>query len=287
MQVVIPHARRSNELLARNLPFIRRNIEHRSIVVITDRENAGTLASLAGDDVELVDEDALQSGLSLEFVKKSFEGSVVPPRRAGWYFQQLLKMAWALRPECDEWYLVWDSDTFPLRPISLFDGEGTPLFTGSSEHNAVYFESIDALLGIRRQVEFSFIAENMLIRREYMLEMIAEIQGSKSAKGATFFEKIIRAALATSDPYRAFSEFECYGNFVAARHPGSYRRTYRSSSRKGARRFGLSPSRFDLARLARRFEIVSFERWDRIIPPIVAANKLISVLAHPFLRAKA
>ena len=40
--------------------------------------------------------------------------------RAGWYVQQYIKMQFA-RFTKDEYYLIWDSDTIPLKPVELFD----------------------------------------------------------------------------------------------------------------------------------------------------------------------
>ena len=39
------------------------------------------------------------------------------PRATGWYFQQLLKYSYAYENVEDDYYLIWDADTIPLRPI--------------------------------------------------------------------------------------------------------------------------------------------------------------------------
>jgi hypothetical protein len=280
MQIIIPHARRNNGLLLSNVPFICENLDHRSVVILTEKDNIPRISAAAREGVTIVDEDSICPSLTLAGARRKFAGTPVPERRAGWYFQQFLKMAWSLNGECDEWYVVWDSDTFPLRPITLFDEGGAPLFTASEEHNSVYFQTIEALVGLKRQVGFSFVAENLLIKRAIMREIIGEILDNGKIEGATFFEKIENAALSAADPYRAFSEFELYGNFAIARYPGLYRRTERRSSRKGARRFGLTPSSYDLQRLSRKYDVVSFEHWDRIIPPLIAVNKIASIIAH-------
>jgi hypothetical protein len=281
LQIVIAHAKRNNDLLERNLPYIRENIGHSSIVVLTEKGNAPNLPTASGESLRVLEEDSIMPGLSLAAVKAAFEGTAVPERRAGWYFQQFLKMAWSLREDCEEWYLVWDSDTFPLRPIALFDEAGKALFTSSNERNPAYFETIDLLLGPGRRADFSFISENMLINRAIMRELIGRIAGNEGIEGADFFDKILAAVKKSSDPYCAFSEFETYGNFAMSHRPELYCMTRRSSSRKGARRFGLKPSKRDLDRLSRRFDIVSFERWDRIVHPFVAINKLFSFVSAP------
>ena len=47
------------------------------------------------------------------------------PSSINWYYQQFLKMAYA-RTCPSEYYLCWDSDTIPLRKISMFDENKKP-----------------------------------------------------------------------------------------------------------------------------------------------------------------
>lgn len=285
VQVVIPHVSRNNELLRRNAPYLRDNLDHSSIVVLTDGGNVPELSRWLGDEFLVLDEDAIFPGLTHRAVETAFSGTAVPARRAGWYYQQFLKMAWAFHGSCADWYVVWDSDTFPLRRLRLFGESGEPLFSMSHEHNPVYFETLDRLLGLKRQAERSFVAENMLIKKAIMAELVDAINAKAELGGGAFFEKILAAVKLSSDPYRAFSEFETYGTYAMARHPGLYGEIVRLSTRKGARRFGLKPSRYDLARLSRRFEIASFESWDRIVPPLISLNKLVSLVVYPFIKA--
>ncbi|MEI3192244.1 MAG: DUF6492 family protein [Lachnospiraceae bacterium] len=56
--------------------------------------------------------------------------------RSGWYFQQFLKFGYAQVCE-DEYYIVWDSDTVPLHPISHFQ-DGKPVFTKKEEMEPPY-----------------------------------------------------------------------------------------------------------------------------------------------------
>lgn len=281
MQIVIAHAERNNDLLARCLPYIRKNIQSEGIFVLTEGENARRLGVEIGPVAMFMDEDALIPGLTLGSVKRSFAGTVVPERRSGWYYQQFLKMAWALSDGCEEWYAVWDSDTFPLKPLSLFDDQHRPLFTAKPEYNEIYFETTERLLGYRRVVDYSFVAENMVFSRKIMRELIDAIKAGNTAR--SFADNILSAVMLASNPYKAFSEFETYGNYVMKYYPGLYQAVTRKSTRKGARRYGLSPSEKDLARLALRYDVASFERWDRIFLPFIILNKGVSQLLYPFL----
>ena len=60
---------------------------------------------------------------------------------AGWYYQQFLKMAYC--NHCDnEYYLTWDADTIPLRPISMFHSSGAPYLFTKTEYMASYFKTL-------------------------------------------------------------------------------------------------------------------------------------------------
>ena len=53
--------------------------------------------------------------------------------RAGWYVQQFIKMQFA-RYTQDEYYLIWDSDTIPVRQINMFDDKLRPVFDMRTEY---------------------------------------------------------------------------------------------------------------------------------------------------------
>ena len=64
------------------------------------------------DDWQLIDENTMVAGLSFSevfgYLKKKGCDSV---NKVGWYFQQFLKLAFALTSYCKGYYLTWDSDT--------------------------------------------------------------------------------------------------------------------------------------------------------------------------------
>ena len=284
MQIVIIHSKRDNEILSRCIPYIIRYVSVNGIHIITQKDNIQEIRSKFSDSINVLNEDEIIPGLEFGNIKNGLKKCTIPEKRYGWYFQQFLKMAWAMNDLAKEWYMVWDSDTIPLHNIKFFDESGKPVFTTKTEFNKVYFETIYMILGLERQVNHSFIAENMLIKKSIMQELIKEIEKTDALDGNKFFEKIMAAIIKSSSPYYAFSEFETYGNYVISKYPDLYSVIIRMSCRKGARRFGLKPTNFDLSRLARRFEIVSFERWDRIIPVFIFLNKIISFLIYPFTK---
>ena len=142
--------------------------------VITRRADFADFQSALGPDAVLLDENELISTMTLADLKR------IPLARlsqgSGWYFQQLLKYQFAfLKPE-DDYYLIWDADTIPLRPMEFFDEDGRMLLTKSDEYHRPYFETYEKLLGRPAQRDFSFISQHILVRKTILREMLGEIE---------------------------------------------------------------------------------------------------------------
>ena len=136
-----------------------------------------------------------------------------------WYYQQFLKMAYATVCK-EDYYLSWDVDTIPVKKIDMFAENGKPYFDIKPEYNTSYFVTIERLFGYTKIIQDSFISEHMLFNKDYMLEMIDEIEKT-SFEGNAFYEKIL-SAVGTDNLKLGFSEFETFGTFVAMRHQSTY-----------------------------------------------------------------
>ena len=64
--------------------------------------------------------------------------------RVGWYEQQFLKMEYSKICKND-YYLIWDSDTIPIKPVKMFDNN-KPIFDMKKEHHSPYFITLDKLI---------------------------------------------------------------------------------------------------------------------------------------------
>lgn len=177
--------------------------------------------------------------------------------RAGWYYQQFLKLEF-YKICTDEYYLVWDADTIPLRNIELFNEQGMPYLDVKTEYNPPYFDTIYNLLGIKKAIEPSFISEHMLFKKTYVEEMLTEINES-SLNGTCYYDKIFSAIEYPS--LSAFSEFETYGTWICARHSNSYRIRNWSSIRNTGYFTGKDNlTEDDLKWLATGFDAATFEK---------------------------
>lgn len=180
--------------------------------------------------------------------------------RPGWYYQQFLKMAYHEICNCD-YYMSWDADTIPLHPIHMFNDDHKPFFDIKLEYNPGYFKTIKNLFGFEKVIPESFISEHMLFRKDYMAELIAEINAMQF-EGDTFYEKIFYSIDLDNLKY-GFAEFETYGTWVSMRHNETYELRTWSSMRKGGNFFRYDElTEEDITWLSRSFDAITFESYN-------------------------
>lgn len=255
---------------ARDLPVLEiavrqlfRTVKLRSIHVLAPTMDCERMKRKLGNQVIVVSEDEFIPGVTLE----QFRRLNAPhfPRAAGWYFQQLLKLQFAFVDPEDEYYLIWDADTVPLRPMRFFDSNGRMLLTKATEFHPPYFETYRRLFGEEPNREFSFIAQHMLVQKSIAREMLKKIE--QRIEGPDHWAWKIMRALPEAG-HNLFSEYETYGHFVKNHHPEHVEFVARTWLREGTQRTGGAlPSEKCLAELADEFEFVAFERaapfWRR------------------------
>ena len=185
------------------------------------------------------------------------------PLHAGWYIQQLIKLNYS-RFTNDDYYLIWDSDTIPVRDIALQTRTPPrrPYFDLKTHHHEPYFRTISKILpGVSKKVKGSFISEHMLIKSQYMREMINEIENNPELVGENFQERIINAIDINDLRGSGFSEFETYGNYVMTRYPEAYELRKWRSLRTGMRLYTDIDERNEKW-LAKYYDAVSIEKWQ-------------------------
>lgn len=200
------------------------------------------------DDVKAVIEDV-------------FGGKEVTRGFVGWYYQQFLKMQYA-RVCQDEFYLAWDGDTVPVRPIEMTNGEGKPYFDWKRECNPIYFTTMGKLFpGMTKVIEPSFISEHMLFSKKMMTQMIEEIEGAAHLTGKAFYERILRAIGPQDLNGNGFSEFETYGTYMALKDPYMYALRRWTSFRCCGQYFSVEDiTEEEMDWLSKDFHAISFEK---------------------------
>ena len=259
--IIIPAAKKDCQKVLENLPLLQENLPHRSIVVLASSEAAPLFQNIS--NVRFLDENRIVPGMTLKSVSDTIIRKGGKASRAGWYFQQFLKLGYATICS-DDYYLLWDADTIPLRPLTFLDGT-TMLFNRKEEHHPPYFETIRTLfhgkLAIPPNGEHpSFISEGMIIDRVIMQEMLQAILSSSGTKEP--FWRIILGAIPEAELSRSgFSEFETYGYYLLNFHPDRYRERLLRTQRNGYKEFGRRLSVDELRKLP--YDTISFEEWDR------------------------
>ncbi len=244
------------------------NLPARRVLFVGNAQVGGLVAAsgLGGKVGFVCEEDILPFAKVHEVVgdilRDILRGQELPRGITGWYYQQFLKMQYA-RVCRDDYYLVWDGDTIPCKPFSMFCGEsGTPYLDLKMEYREEYFVTLSKLFpGMGKCMEKSFISEHMLMHCGIMKQMLAEIEDSAGLAGETFWEKILRAVGIDNIQESSFSEFETYGTYAYLRHPGAYcLRDWHSFRLAGAFFDPDTISERDFAWLAKDFAAVSFEK---------------------------
>lgn len=215
----------------------------------------------------------------LNFTVKDISLHQIPsfPQRAGWFFQQFLKLGFASHPMARENYLVWDADTIPLKPME-FCRDGKILFTRGLEYFGEYFDTIEDLFGFKSAFACSVISQHSLLEKALINEMFAFVKRKRSIP--SFYECVLKSCVKRRSAF--FSEYETYAAFLARHRPHKYLCVRRRWFRNAAALSAVPPSRFWLSFLAKFFDFATFEAWD--IGPkraVKSLAKLIWAVAIP------
>lgn len=262
--VIIPVAFKDYSFLKKSYKYLCENLGAEHIFILTNAKLASYLPSIIKNDSKfvIIDEDHLLSGLTYEAIHLIIKSQGREHTNTGWFFQQFLKMGFALSDYCqNDYYLSWDADTIPLQPISFFDEDERPYFTMKTEYHKPYFIAIKKLLGIDKINDGSYIAEHMMFNKRIMCELIDKIQES-SVEGVIWYEKILNSIVSEFESTDSFSEFETYGSFCKLNYPSFYVERQMPCFRRG----GLIQGRFVrdniLQKLGEDFAVSSFEIYD-------------------------
>lgn len=256
--IIIPVTERNLQMLNIVVVYLRKNVPHGKVVCIG---RSSLEKGCQGINCEFIDEDYLYEGLTYAVIKNMIiQRDQYSGWRTGWYLQQFLKMAYAFSCE-DNYYLVWDVDTIPINRIEMLDQEGKPFFDIKEEYHRPYFTLIKKLFHsqIKRENEFSYISEHMLINTDYMKRMVCEIDNDSMLEGNNFFQKIINTILDIDLGGSGFSEFETYGNYVYRRFPGIYQFRKLRTLRNGDRYLHYPPREPELRWAAASYDIITLE----------------------------
>lgn len=198
------------------------------------------------------------------------QGRELPRGITGWYYQQFLKLSYAYRCE-DEYYLIWDGDTFPCHDINMFsasvDGmDPVPYLDLKREEHPQYFETMARLIpGMEKVIGPSFVSEHMLFKKDIVLDLLKRFEANEQIEGSTFWEKVLHAVGCDRMQESSFSEYETYGTYVALTNPTAYKLREWHSFRLGAEFYDPQTiSERDYRWLGADFDAISFEKGQTV-----------------------
>ncbi len=254
--VIMPISQKDVSCAKLSMKYVFQYIRPKRIIIIA---NSKLKNEFHMDQVEFIDEDQMVKDLNLDCIRKLLAERMANIQRSGWYFQQFLKMAYAKVCK-DEYYLIWDSDTIPLRKIHFFI-DNKPCLDLKKEYCEGYFSTIYQLLGLRKKIDKSFICEHMLINTTIMLDLIDKIEKRNQS---VFYEAIISNIADKDINGSGFSEFETYGTYVLNYYEGFYKIRNSKKVLRHGKRYLMEPSESNLAWAAKSYWNISFEDSDTI-----------------------
>lgn len=207
--VVIPYHAKDEPMLLPAIESLRRNARACGTIFVV-----GASCPPLPWGAEWVDESTLSIRLS------DVAARLPTTDRAGWYYQQLLKLcAPQLIPRLRPTFLVWDSDSV-LKTPQDFVRDGKPMLSASTEHHPPYFAHMARLLpGLGRATNDSGVAHHCVFHVPILSDLVARVE---AAHGKPFWQ----AFLDVVDPQEArgsgASEYELYFHFAHAHHPGAF-----------------------------------------------------------------
>lgn len=155
----------------------------------------------------------------LPFGKDAIDYRIGGYDRAGWVYQQLLKLASDTLTSGND-YLLMDADTALMRPQVFRLGDRHVLLH-SDEFNAPYFEVCARLLGWPPRTLLSCVAHNMAISVPRLRALRAHLE---QRHGKPWHEAILAAV--DYSAISGFSEYELYGQWCLERYPETTEREY-------------------------------------------------------------
>lgn len=232
------------------------NIDSQNYCVVVPHDDLEKFKAVSPKSFAVLDEELVLEGIQLSTVRERMPKH--NQDRAGWYFQQLLKLGALARCSAsdEDLVLIWDADTIPLKKLS-FEQDGRLIYFMGHENHRPYFEVIKKLLQIERKVDFSFIAQSFILKKKWLNEFLAELE---QISGLRWPEAILGAI--DFEEISGFSEYETLGNWLMTRHKDQIAFSTAKWERLGFSKAELHD--LDSYQLANpTISFISFEAWDK------------------------
>lgn len=215
LDIIIPVINKDFDVLPHTLEGIRNNLKHPvgDILIVAPKESS-IISFCKKNWCKFIDEDTV-----FPFNKRQIKYLVDGIDRAGWLFQQLVKLH-GDKLSSQKHFLIVDADTVFIRPC-IFEHRGKIIFNQSDEFHKPYFDLYERLLGEKPKSALSFVCHSMLFEKKKLWQLKRKIEKIHNKK---WYEAIIDEL--DTKQFSAFSELELYGNFILSYYPSKMIREY-------------------------------------------------------------
>jgi hypothetical protein len=175
-----------------------------------------------------------------------------------WYLQQFIKISALKNMKNEDVFLIWDSDTIPLKKIIFFDKKKYAFYKGSENHKP-YFDLIEKIFKIKKKLTFSFIAQCLICKGRWVNTFFAHIKSNYKKS----WQKVLINNI-NFNQNNGFSEYETLGSFFHKNFSKEMKFLKNKWCRNGNSEIG-SIKNFSLYRekLAKKYDFVAFEKSDQ------------------------
>ena len=175
-----------------------------------------------------------------------------------WYLQQFIKISALKNMKNEDVFLIWDSDTIPLKKIIFFEKKKYAFYKGSENHKP-YFDLIEKIFKIKKKLTFSFIAQCLICKGIWVNTFFAHIRRDYKKS----WQKVLINNI-NFNQNNGFSEYETLGSFFHKNFSKEMKFLKNKWCRNGNSEIG-SIKNFSLYRekLAKKYDFVAFEKSDQ------------------------
>jgi hypothetical protein len=192
------------EILKKNIVYAKKNIiGYRKIFVLSQK-------NFFPEDKEITFINEKEFPFDKEKIAK-----YSPKGRAGWYFQQFLKLYFleVVGKRALDNLLIVDADCAFIRKTNFFEGD-IPLYNYEIGYHTPYYEILERVFGFGNQTKnMSGTVHHMLYQRKYLKEILEFVR--KKSKKELWLEIMEKADKKTIS---GFSEQDLYFNYMLKFH---------------------------------------------------------------------
>jgi hypothetical protein len=233
---------------------ITRYINAESFKVIVPKNEVAAFRNITCKEIEVVSENEELKDIDI-YATAAKLGS---KKRAGWYYQQLLKIHSLSQTSHDAINVIWDADTLPLKPLNFIAEDGRLIFYTSDEHHQPYFDHIKHTLHLNKIITTSFIAQCFPAKTAWVKSYLTALE---QYNNCSWIDAIL-LHINKEEPY-GFSEYESMGTYFTHNFMQQMIFSNAKWERFGNSKLGIKNLSPEAAQnLSKTIDYISFENWD-------------------------